>query len=80
VQEKGNTNAKFWSVSLLGALGGERHWHQVGLRQLSGLLILVFARNNLKVCVSRGRGRFSQLGITWHNSASLYLLSLGRVK
>lgn len=33
-QERGNTNAKFWSSSVLAALGGERHWHQVGLRQL----------------------------------------------
>ena len=34
MQEKGNTNAKFWSAHVLAALGGERHWHQVGLRQL----------------------------------------------
>lgn len=34
MQERGNTNAKFWSAGLLEALGGERHWHQVGLRQL----------------------------------------------
>jgi hypothetical protein len=27
MQQKGNTSAK-------SALGGERHWHQVGLRQL----------------------------------------------
>jgi phosphatidylinositol-bisphosphatase len=32
MQERGNTNAKFWSAGLLEALGGERHWHQVGLR------------------------------------------------
>ncbi len=34
MQERGNTNAKFWSQGVLSALGGERHWHQVGLRQL----------------------------------------------
>ena len=34
MQEKGNTNAKFWGAGVLSALGGERHWHQVGLRQL----------------------------------------------
>jgi hypothetical protein len=34
MQERGNTNAKFWSAGVLQALGGERHWHQVGLRQL----------------------------------------------
>lgn len=34
MQERGNTNAKFWSTGVLTALGGERHWHQVGLRQL----------------------------------------------
>lgn len=33
-QERGNTNAKFWGAGVLAALGGERHWHQVGLRQL----------------------------------------------
>lgn len=49
VQERGNTNAKFWGASILEALGGERHWYQVALRQLSGMLVLVFARNKLKV-------------------------------
>jgi hypothetical protein len=34
MQERGNTNAKFWVGGVLRALGGERHWHQVGLRQL----------------------------------------------
>ncbi|KAL4426187.1 hypothetical protein ABPG77_007469 [Micractinium sp. CCAP 211/92] len=48
MQERGNTNAKFWSQGVLSALGGERHWHQVGLRQLSGMLILVYARNHLR--------------------------------
>ncbi|KAL4853623.1 Type II inositol polyphosphate 5-phosphatase 15 [Chlorella vulgaris] len=48
MQERGNTNAKFWGAGVLQALGGDRHWHQVGLRQLSGMLVLVFARNNLR--------------------------------
>ena len=34
LQERGNNNAKFWSTSVLAALGGDRHWLQVGLRQL----------------------------------------------
>ncbi len=48
LQEKGNANAQFWSTAMLNALGGDRHWHQVGLRQLSGMLIVAFARNNLR--------------------------------
>ncbi len=48
LQEKGNANAQFWSSAILTALGGDRHWHQVGLRQLSGMLIVAFARNNLR--------------------------------
>lgn len=48
LQEKGNANAQFWSTTMLNALGGDRHWHQVGLRQLSGMLIVAFARNNLR--------------------------------
>ena len=46
--EKGNVNAQFWSKMILQSLGGEKHWHQIGLRQLSGMLIVAFARNNLK--------------------------------
>lgn len=48
MQEKGNTNAKFWGASVLSALGGEARWYQVGLRQLSGMLIMVFARTQLR--------------------------------
>lgn len=48
MQEKGNANAQFWSGAVLTALGGERHWHQVGLRQLSGMLVVAFARNNMR--------------------------------
>ncbi len=71
LQERGNTNAKFWSASILEALGGEQRWYQVALRQLSGMLLLVFARTSLKVrwphthtnsqlcamCIARARRR-----------------------
>ena len=46
--EKGNSNAQFWSSTVLEALGGSRHWHQIALRQLSGMLVIAFARNNLR--------------------------------
>ncbi len=46
MQEKGNANAHWWGRRCLRALssaaGGA--WTQVGLRQLSGMLALVFAR------------------------------------
>lgn len=48
MQERGNYNAQFWSNSILSALGGDRHWHQVALRQLSGMLVMAFARNSLR--------------------------------
>lgn len=32
---------------MLQALGGPQHWVRVALRQMSGVLILVFARNAL---------------------------------
>lgn len=47
LQERGNANAQFWSSFVLDALS-EKHFHQVALRQLSGMLIMVFARNNLR--------------------------------
>ncbi len=47
LQEKGNTKAQWWCSALLTALGGERGWHRVGLRQLSGMLLVIFARNHL---------------------------------
>jgi hypothetical protein len=34
MQEKGDTNTTFLGARVLSALGGERHWHQVGLRHL----------------------------------------------
>ncbi|KFM27761.1 Type I inositol 1,4,5-trisphosphate 5-phosphatase 12 [Auxenochlorella protothecoides] len=48
MQERGNTNAKFWSGAVLRALGGEAAWQLVGLRQLSGMLVLAYARHDLK--------------------------------
>lgn len=52
LQEQGNVNARFWSQKCLHALGsGEGavnpHFRQIGLRQLSGMLVMVFARSNL---------------------------------
>lgn len=55
-QEKGNANAQFWLSAILSALGS-KSWYSVSLRQLSGMLILVFARKDLEpelggVCTS----------------------------
>lgn len=44
-QEKGNANAQYWANSVTGVLG--RSWQGVSLRQLSGMLIMVYARSNL---------------------------------
>ena len=52
VQEKGNNNGQWWANQLLLALGGPRSWCQTGLRQLSGMLVLVFARTELEVSCS----------------------------
>lgn len=48
LQEQGNVNARFWSERCLDALGGGSHWYQVGLRQLSGMLLMVYGRLHLK--------------------------------
>ena len=49
LQEIGNSNAQWWSKHLMLALdGGAGGWSQIGLRQLSGMLVLVFARSRLK--------------------------------
>ncbi len=42
LQEKGNANAVWWARRCLAVLGGG--WDKVGLRQLSGMLVLIFAR------------------------------------
>ena len=49
LQERGNINGQWWAAQLLNALGGSRLWHQTGLRQLSGMLIVVFARTEFEV-------------------------------
>lgn len=49
MQEKGNNNGQWWAMQLLNALGGPSKWRQFGLRQLSGMLVLVFARKELEV-------------------------------
>jgi hypothetical protein len=48
LQERGNANAQWWSQSVLGALGGCGTWFRVALRQLSGMLVIVFARSELQ--------------------------------
>lgn len=45
-QEKGNANAQFWANALSSTLGS-RNWYNVSMRQLSGMLVIVFARSNL---------------------------------
>lgn len=47
VQERGNANAQSWSASVEAALGGA--WARLGLRQLSGMLILVYVRKKFLV-------------------------------
>ncbi|KAL3132931.1 hypothetical protein ABBQ38_006845 [Trebouxia sp. C0009 RCD-2024] len=49
-QEKGNNNAQWWQSQVLHSLGGER-WMRVGLRQLSGMLVMVFALSSLSANV-----------------------------
>lgn len=46
LQEKGNANAHWWGKRCLAALDSSRGgpWEKIGLRQLSGMLVLVFAR------------------------------------
>lgn len=50
MQEKGNNNAQWWQSQVLNSLGAER-WMRVGLRQLSGMLVMVFALSSLSVCL-----------------------------
>lgn len=45
-QERGNSNAQFW-VNAVGSSLGTRSWSNVSLRQLSGMLVMVFARSHL---------------------------------
>lgn len=48
LQEKGNTNGQWWANSILTILD-KSQWFKVGLRQLSGMLVIVVARLSLKV-------------------------------
>jgi len=57
LQEKGTAAAQWWAAAALDALGGPSSWARVGLRQLSGMLVLVFAREFLMVRSERGRVR-----------------------
>ncbi|KAK9832480.1 hypothetical protein WJX81_000147 [Elliptochloris bilobata] len=50
-QERGNANAKAWQAAVQTALGGEAVWPRIGLRQLSGMLIMVFARAHLQMFI-----------------------------
>ncbi|KAG2453429.1 hypothetical protein HYH02_001652 [Chlamydomonas schloesseri] len=48
--ERGNQNAQWWAAELLAALttaGGGAAWSRVGLRQMSGMLAMVFCRTEL---------------------------------
>ena len=47
MQEKGNQCAVSWAVRIKEELGAD--WAKVGLRQLSGLLCLVFGRQSIMV-------------------------------
>lgn len=50
MQEKGNQNGQRWAKNFLCALDkGNREWEHLGLRQLSGMVIMVFAKTALKV-------------------------------
>jgi hypothetical protein len=44
--EQGNSNAQWWADTLLKLLGPR--WDRLGLRQMSGMLVLVFCRSDLK--------------------------------
>ena len=44
-QERGNSNAQYWANAVSSVLG--RSWQSVSLRQLSGMLVMVYAQSNL---------------------------------
>jgi len=50
LQEQGNANAQFWGEAVLRVLNNmmPNAWVKVGMRQMSGLLTLVYARQELK--------------------------------
>ena len=43
LQERGNANAQWWANEAQLAMGGEA-WVRVGLRQMSGIVMIVFCR------------------------------------
>ncbi|KAL6758609.1 Endonuclease/exonuclease/phosphatase [Haematococcus lacustris] len=45
--EKGNANAQWWADQVLRALGGADAWARCALRQMSGILVMVFCRRVL---------------------------------
>ncbi len=47
VLEKDNAAAKLWADAILDALGGQTAFERVGLRRLSGMIVLVYARTGL---------------------------------
>ena len=51
LQERGNDNARFWYNRISDFLPSNA-WTRIGLRQMSGLLLLVYARNEIQVAVS----------------------------
>ena len=48
LQERGNDNARFWYNRVSDFLPSNS-WMRIGLRQMSGLLLLVYARNEIQV-------------------------------
>ena len=47
MQERGNANAQAWNSAIQSAVG--EGWQRLGLRQLSGMLVLVYIRTDLLV-------------------------------
>ena len=47
MQERGNANAQAWNSAIQSAVG--EGWQRLGLRQLSGMLVLVYIRSDLLV-------------------------------
>ena len=61
--EKGNANAQWWASSLGDALGGPRAFARVGLRQLAGMLVIVYARTHLAPHVGDVRTAAAATGV-----------------
>ncbi|KAK9799381.1 hypothetical protein WJX73_007250 [Symbiochloris irregularis] len=79
-QEKGNANGQWWEKQVHAALGCE-DWSRVGMRQLSGMLILVFARTALKEDIGEVRTASvacGVLGVGGNKGATAVAFSLFR--